>query len=193
MFFFLICSAHYQCHYEDADILFLFDASGSERRAEFEKVVQQAMNLSLQLLNASPSFRFGSATYSSVPRVDFPLGHYNEQQIRDNFHNVTYFGGASYTGEALRFVSDNVFKPDSSASLNKVLVVYTDGRSSHPAVTATQASLLQQLVTIIAVGVGQSQSQSELATLSSFNASAPADNGVLFKMITNLVQSGTCT
>lgn len=192
--FFVSFSDVNSCHYKSANVIFLLDSSGSEGHAAFDSIVQIASEVALKLNNLTASIRFSSVTYSSTFRTDFPLNYYDEANLKAAFQVIAYTGGSSLTGEALVFVNNNVLPSNTSSGqdVRNIVIIFTDGSSTHPSVTEDNIPIIQQKADVIAVGVGKSQYPTLLEKLSSFNTVHRPDIDMLFDTVKNLIGNAAC-
>ncbi|CAC5378864.1 unnamed protein product [Mytilus coruscus] len=87
-----------------------------------------------------------------------------------NFVTNSVTSGGTNTGDAFKFVGNNIFQPSSGDRINarNILVVITDGKSNNHLATIAQANHLKNNnILIIAVGIGSGVSKSELNGMAS--------------------------
>ena len=98
------------CVYEVADIQFLLDASGSVGLADFAKVQEFVKTFAEDLDIGPDNVRIGVTTYSSRPENEFWLNEYMDKtSLLEAIDRIQYSAGATYTGEALKFIRENAF------------------------------------------------------------------------------------
>ncbi|KAI8502373.1 hypothetical protein Bbelb_199610 [Branchiostoma belcheri] len=100
--------------------------------------------------------RVGAVQYSSVTREEFKLNRYNTStEVMNAIDGISYMRGGTYTGAALRYLSDYTFTAAAGdrADRANIVVLVTDGRSYDSVVTPS-ATLRNKRVQLYAVGVG---------------------------------------
>ncbi|CAO2633498.1 Collagen alpha-1(VII) chain, partial [Lemmus lemmus] len=139
-----------------ADIVFLLDGSSSIGRSNFREVRGFLEGLVLPFSGAASAqgVRFATVQYSDDPQTEFGLdalgsGGDTVRAIRE----LSYKGGNTRTGAALRHVSDRVFLPHlTRPGIPKVCILITDGKSQDLVDPAAQ-KLKGQGVKLFAVGI----------------------------------------
>ncbi|XP_013201923.1 collagen alpha-1(VII) chain [Microtus ochrogaster] len=139
-----------------ADIVFLLDGSSSIGRSNFREVRGFLEGLVLPFSGAASAqgVRFATVQYSDDPQTEFGLdalgsGGDTVRAIRE----LSYKGGNTRTGAALRHVSDHVFLPHlTRPGIPKVCILITDGKSQDLVDPAAQ-KLKGQGVKLFAVGI----------------------------------------
>ncbi|XP_062602572.1 collagen alpha-3(VI) chain-like [Saccostrea cucullata] len=159
------------CGQKPADIVFLLDASESEKAEGFAQELQFVYNFARKFHIGSDNVQFGAVTFSSEIRNDFYLNTYrNRHDLLNAIQKIAYMQGGTNTSFGIQFVRENSFKPQNGARANatKIVIVITDGQSADPAATKHEAQLLhRQGVQVYAVGVGSEVDNAELKAISS--------------------------
>lgn len=156
---------------EKADIVFLIDASGSVRPANFKKELEFASEMVGNLTIGSDYVHIGVVTFDSQAYLRLKIGQYNETAtIQDAIMKIPYTSRGTSTDVALQFVLTKVFVPQAGDRPNAkdVLVVLTDGISGNPANTAKQAYFFKEKhIQVISVGIGGNTNKDELTDMAS--------------------------
>ncbi|CAC5378865.1 COL12A [Mytilus coruscus] len=157
------------CH-DKIDLVFLIDASGSIGSANFRKIKSFVSNSVSHFTIGPNDAQVGAITFSSQPHFQFALNKYKDNSSLSNaIQHIPYQSGGTNTDTALTFVEQNTFTAISGdrISAQNILVIITDGKSSHPPKTALEANRLKQRnVQIIAVGIGNAD-KAELNNIAS--------------------------
>ncbi|VDI63865.1 Hypothetical predicted protein [Mytilus galloprovincialis] len=156
---------------EKADIVFLIDASGSVRPANFKKELEFASEMVGNLTIGSDYVHIGVVTFDSQAYLRLKIGQYNETAtIQDAIMKIPYTSRGTSTDVALQFVLTKVFVPQAGDRPNAkdVLVVLTDGISGNRANTAKQAYFFKEKhIQVISVGIGGNTNKDELTDMAS--------------------------
>ncbi|XP_063077522.1 von Willebrand factor A domain-containing protein 2 [Engraulis encrasicolus] len=160
------------------DVLFLMDGSYSVGKGSFERCKHYAIKLSHALDVAAEKVRVGVIQFGSTARLEIPLDAYtSKEELKKHMKKITYRGGSTQTGLALKYVLRKGF-PTTSANdtvqVPRILILLSDGRSQG-AVQLAAAELKQAGVTIFAVGLRYPR-WDELHEL----ASTPTESHVFF-------------
>ncbi|KAI3365245.1 hypothetical protein L3Q82_010339, partial [Scortum barcoo] len=87
------------------DILFLMDGSYSVGKGSFERSKHYAVKVCEALDIAPDKVRVGLIQFGSTPRLEFALDSYtNKQELKKHMKKVSYRGGSTQTGLALKYV-----------------------------------------------------------------------------------------
>ncbi|KAL1006331.1 hypothetical protein UPYG_G00070920, partial [Umbra pygmaea] len=116
--------------------------------------------------------------YSDTPRLEIPLGkHQGGPELIEAIQDISYLGGNTQTGRAIKFAVVHVFPSSrrTSAVKNRIAVVVTDGKSQDDVVDASVEARAQDII-VFAVGVGTEITTSELVSI----ANKPAGEYVLY-------------
>jgi len=136
-------------------------------------------NLLLQSNLGQTGVRVGLITYNRRPQLRFHMNEMkNHKQAMDAVDSIVYTGRGTNTGQAIKWVVDNAFKPefgDRPEVPNKVLLI-TDGRARDPPVLKVQSTRLQEQATVYALGIGKQIDYVELNRI----ASKPSERHVLY-------------
>ncbi|XP_008311990.1 von Willebrand factor A domain-containing protein 2 isoform X4 [Cynoglossus semilaevis] len=159
------------------DVLFLMDGSYSVGKSSFERSKHYALKL-CQTLDIGPDkVRVGVIQFGSTPRLEFPLDAYTtKQELKKHMKKVSYRGGSTQTGLALKYVLRKGFPGgrNSSSPVARIAILLSDGMSQGNTVQAA-AQLKETGVVLFAVGLRYPRWE-ELHTL----ASEPVENHVFF-------------
>ncbi|TRY85446.1 hypothetical protein DNTS_016110 [Danionella cerebrum] len=150
----------------------------------------------LFVMDSSFSVRVGVVQFGSTPKLEISLDSYkNKEELRKKIKKIHYRGGSTQTGLALKFVLRKGFSAARNATLPRVLILLSDGKSQG-AVQLPASELKQSGVALFAVGIRYPRWE-ELREL----ASSPADFHVFFAehfsdavngLLTSLSSSSIC-
>ncbi|VDI22372.1 collagen, type XII, alpha [Mytilus galloprovincialis] len=136
----------------------MIDASGSVGSANFRKMKSFVSNSVSHFTIGSNDAQVGAITFSSQPHFQFALNkHTDKSSLSNAIQKIPYQSGGTNTDIALTYVEKNTFTAASGDRIDAqdILVIITDGKSSHPPQTALEANRLKQRnVEIIVVGIG---------------------------------------
>lgn len=113
------------------DILFLLDGSYSVGKGSFERSKHYAIKL-CQALDIGPDkVRVGLIQFGSTPRLEFALDKYaNNQELKKHMKKISYRGGSTQTGLALKYILRKGFQGGrNSSNVAQITIILTDGRS----------------------------------------------------------------
>lgn len=165
---FILLTLYSECGQRPADILFILDSSDSEGPDNFQIMLEFVRNFALQFPIGPQNVQFSVVTFSSdvAPQFYFNTHHTRNQVIRA-IQSTNYLGTGTNTSAALRFATEESFKPEHGARVNasKIAIVITDGHSLEQAATANQASELQKVAEVFAIGIGPDVDQRELESI----------------------------
>ncbi|TSO25219.1 Collagen alpha-1(XII) chain [Bagarius yarrelli] len=144
------------CKGAKADLVFLIDGSWSIGDESFSKVLQFVFSMigAFDVINYE-GMQVSFVQYSDDAKTEFKLNTYHDKGMAlSAVQMVSYRGGNTKTGAALKHVGEKVFTSDSGMRRNvpKVLVVVTDGRSQDD-VKKSAAKLQQSGFSVFVVGV----------------------------------------
>ncbi|XP_029314056.1 collagen alpha-1(XXI) chain [Cottoperca gobio] len=160
------------------DLVYIVDGSWSVGFTDFETAKQWLNNISSQFDISSLYTQVAVVQYSDTPRLEIPLGiHQGGAELIEAIQSITYLGGNTQTGRAIKFAVDHVFPSSQRASQvkNRIAVVVTDGKSQDDVVDASMEARAQG-ITVFAVGVGSEITTSELISI----ANRPSSDYVLY-------------
>ncbi|XP_073534174.1 collagen alpha-4(VI) chain-like [Phyllobates terribilis] len=145
------------CAYEMIDLVFLIDGSASIQPSDFTISKSFMKKIVDSFTIAQNRVRIGVAQYSNYPQKEFFLNeHFSSSAMKLNIDNIVQLKQNTYTGKALKFVSQ-FFDPSNGSRKNQnvhqYLIVMTDGES-HDNVFEEAAELRSNGVTIFSVGIG---------------------------------------
>ena len=174
----VICVPDLQC-FRQADVCFVIDSSGSICGTSQAGSTCDNWSLLLSFVNSiidaftvgEQQTRVGVVTFANDAVLVVPMNRYfNHQDLKTAVLSIGYTGGQTNTGEALHVVRTQCFSSNNGerAGVPNIAVVMTDGL---PTVIEydmnTEASLLKQQSTVLAVGITDSVEKPLLKTISS--------------------------
>ncbi|XP_072883911.1 von Willebrand factor A domain-containing protein 2 [Hemitrygon akajei] len=179
------------------DLLFLLDGSYSIGKGSFERSKHVAFKL-CDALDINPGrVRVAAIQYSSTPKVEFYLNSYlTKEEVKEQLKKIVFRGGSTQTVLALKYVLQKGFIAARNASIPRILIILTDGKSQGN-VAEVAAQVKETGITVFAVGVKFPRWE-ELTLL----ASEPTDSHVLFAehfddavngLYTTLTSSDVCS
>ncbi|XP_049915868.1 von Willebrand factor A domain-containing protein 2 [Epinephelus moara] len=136
------------------DILFLMDGSYSVGKGSFERSKHYAIKL-CQALDIGPDkVRVGLIQFGSTPRLEFALDSYTtKQELKKHMKKISYRGGSTQTGLALKYVLRKGFPGGrNSSTVARIAILLSDGKSQGNVVQAA-AQLKETGVVVFAVGI----------------------------------------
>ncbi|XP_030253405.1 collagen alpha-1(XXI) chain [Sparus aurata] len=160
------------------DLVYIVDGSWSVGFSDFETAKQWLINITSQFDISSHYTQVAVIQYSDTPRLEIPLGeHQGGAQLIQAIQGITYLGGNTQTGRAIKFAVDHVFASSQRVNQvkNRIAVVVTDGKSQDDVVDASMEARAQDII-VFAVGVGSEITTSELVSI----ANRPSSTYVLY-------------
>jgi len=151
----------------------MVDSSGSVGANNFMKQLDYIINLVGGLNVDADHIRVGLVTFSDDAHLQFNLNQYmnNKARMEMALGFVPYQPGATYTDEGLKYVRENMFQPavGGRPDAQRVVVVLTDGQSTKPDLTKSEARKLRLAngTIVISLGIGSGVDQSELEYIAS--------------------------
>jgi uncharacterized protein YegL len=166
------------CSTTPNDLAFIIDGSSSLGLPNFETAKRWLINITSGFDVSTRHTQVAVVQYSDTPRLEIPLGkQQNGQELVKAITSISYLGGNTRTGRAIKFATDHVFgmpNRTSKSPRNRIAVVLTDGRSQDDVEDAAIEARAQNIV-LFAVGVGNEITNSELVSV----ANKPASTYVL--------------
>ncbi|XP_067433202.1 collagen alpha-6(VI) chain-like [Thunnus thynnus] len=151
-----------------ADIVLLVDGSGSIGSEDYENI-KSFLNQTVSNFNIGPDkVQIGLVQYDSTPRTEWHLNtHQTKQSLLEAMAKLRQPGGGTNTGEALKHILHNNFKPNVGmrADSHKIAILITDGQSSDDVSLASQ-HLKDAGIDVYAIGVGNAN-QAQLRVIAS--------------------------
>ncbi|KAK6490816.1 matrilin-2-like [Huso huso] len=140
------------------DLVFVIDGSKSLGPDNFELVKQFVKGI-IDSLDISPTTtRVGLLQYSTKVRSEFTLAQFSSvKDVNEAVSQIKYMGRGSMTGSALKHMLETSFTEAEGArpaSVPKVTIVFTDGRSQDD-VSEWSTKAQKNGITMYAVGVGK--------------------------------------
>ncbi|CDQ67226.1 unnamed protein product [Oncorhynchus mykiss] len=148
------------------------------RGADFKKAKSWLVNITSGFDISSHYSQVAVVQYSDTPRLEIPLGkHHGGPDLIQAIEGISYLGGNTQTGRAIKFAVDHVFPSSQRTSTvkNRIAVVVTDGKSQDDVVDASVEARAQGVI-VFAVGVGTEITTSELMSI----ANKPGGTYVLY-------------
>uniref|UniRef100_A0A673I586 Collagen alpha-1(XXI) chain n=1 Tax=Sinocyclocheilus rhinocerous TaxID=307959 RepID=A0A673I586_9TELE len=156
------------CSTTPNDLAFIVDGSSSLGIPNFETAKRWLINITSGFDMSTRHTQVAVVQYSDTPRLEIPLGkHENSQELIEDITSISYLGGNTRTGRAIKFATDHVFgmpNRTSQSPRNRIAVVLTDGRSQDDVEDAAMEARAQNIV-LFAVGVGNEITNSELVSV----------------------------
>lgn len=121
------------CKAAKADLVFMVDGSWSIGDDNFNKIINFLYSTvgALDKIGADGT-QVAMVQFTDDPRTEFKLDAYKTKEtLLDAIRHISYKGGNTKTGKAIKHVRDTLFTADSGTrrGIPKVIVVITDGRS----------------------------------------------------------------
>ncbi|XP_049912110.1 collagen alpha-1(XXI) chain [Epinephelus moara] len=160
------------------DLVYIVDGSWSVGFSDFDTAKLWLINITSQFDISSHYTQVAVIQYSDTPRLEIPLGkHQGGVELIQAIKSITYLGGNTQTGRAIKFAVDHVFPSSQRGNQvkNRIAVVVTDGKSQDDVVDASMEARAQG-ITVFAVGVGSEITTSELVSI----ANRPSSTYVLY-------------
>ena len=153
------------------DIVFALDASGSVGNRSFTKMKTFVRNVVSSFEIGDSKTRVGIIRYSSIRNVSIilPLGSINTTIQLSNFiDNIVYTGGNTATHSALNLLPTAFSTARTDQGIPRVAIVFTDGKSNSPTLTAQAAKLVHATgITVYSFGIGSGVNIAELNVIAS--------------------------
>ncbi|XP_040287934.1 collagen alpha-1(XIV) chain isoform X1 [Bufo bufo] len=166
------------CKSTRADLVFLVDGSWSIGDDNFHKVISFLYSTAGALDEIGPDgTQVGVAQYSDDARTEIKLkSHRNKESLLAAINAISYKGGNTKTGRAIKHVREDLFTVESGMrkGVPRVLVVITDGRSQDDAIKLAY-EMQQEGFSIFAIGVADAD-YAELVNI----GSKPSERHVFF-------------
>ncbi|KAM8823504.1 uncharacterized protein AB9W97_005383 [Spinachia spinachia] len=156
------------------DLVYIVDGSWSVGFSDFDTAKQWLINITRQFDVSSHYTQVAVIQYSDTPRMEIPLGqHQSGAKLIQAIRSISYLGGNTQTGRAIKFAVDHVFASSHRTNQvkNRIAVVVTDGKSQDDVVDASVEARAQG-ITVFAVGVGSEITTSELVSIANRPSSA---------------------
>ncbi|XP_028841671.1 collagen alpha-1(XIV) chain isoform X2 [Denticeps clupeoides] len=166
------------CRAAKADLVFLVDGSWSIGDDNFQKIIEFLYSTvgSLDVIGPDGT-QVAIAQFSDDARTEFKLNSYSDKQsLLDAVQRITYKGGNTKTGAAIKHVREAIFTEEGGMrrGVPKVLVVLTDGRSQDDVNKISKAMQVEGYI-IFAIGFADAD-YGELVNI----ASKPSERHVFF-------------
>ena len=181
-------------------IVFLLDTSGSIRRNDFERI-KVALSKLVTFMCGNNHVAF--MTFSHALQMEFCFDCYNQSTIKDPISNISYRGGLTHTGKAIRCLHDNILTSDGFCQMNTDIecldiVVVTDGHSNGPLHYSESCREMDQIkykwrgvVNVHAIGIGLGNRIEELECLTNSNDSIfNLSNLIALESLVNTIVEG---
>ncbi|XP_053342695.1 vWFA and Collagen domain-containing protein [Clarias gariepinus] len=166
------------CSTTSTDLVYIIDGSSSLGIADFNAAKRWLINITGGYDVRSRHTQVAVVQYSDTPRLEIPLGkHQDTQTLLKDIAAISYLGGKTQTGRAIKFATDHVFSDlnhTTKTTRKRIIVVLTDGRSQDDVVDPAMEAKAQNIV-LFAVGVGDEITNAELVSM----ANKPSSTYVL--------------
>ncbi|GAB1606721.1 collagen alpha-5(VI) chain-like [Argonauta hians] len=159
-----------ECKNKIADIWFLLDSSMSVGKVNFDKQKNVIQNMISKLDIGPTKTRVAVATFSHLYVSIIKIGdNYDKQKLLQTVGAISYTGGATHTGSALKQVKNEMLSPsDWREKTDHILIVFTDGQSRDFNKVKQEASIMKDIgIRIFAIGIGQAIDSHELENMAS--------------------------
>ena len=185
------------------DLVFVLDGSGSIGPENFGAIRNSLERIVQSHTIGRGHTRVGVIVFSNDASIIFNLNRYtDEESLIRGIRIIPYPGDYTYTDEALALLRTSTVNEllglGPTFETVKVAVVITDGQSSNPTGTRTQAELLRRDTEfqVFAVGVGDNINRDELnaiATGPSFVILLRDFDATQFQRFEDQIEEQTCT
>lgn len=158
------------CHNKVADVFFLLDSSSSIRKHDFKKEINVVESIIRRFDISATLTRVGISTFSHEYLNLLTFGDSNDKsEVLRRLSTIKYLSGGTRTGHALHRLRTKVFNGRSTRpEADRIIVVFTDGRSRDYRRTTLEAKMLKKSgVKIFVVGIGSYVDQEELRDIAS--------------------------
>ncbi|XP_067305122.1 collagen alpha-1(XIV) chain isoform X5 [Pseudorasbora parva] len=166
------------CKAAKADLAFLVDGSWSIGDDNFQKIIRFLYSTTGALDVIGPEgTQVAIVQFSDDARTEFKLNSYSDKEaLLDAVQRITYKGGNTKTGRAIKHVKEAIFTEDAGVrrGIPKVLVVLTDGRSQDDVNKISKEMQMEGYI-IFAIGFADAD-YGELVNI----ASKPSERHVFF-------------
>ncbi|EDO26650.1 predicted protein, partial [Nematostella vectensis] len=96
------------------------------------------------------------------PQTIFTFGKYNNKKdVLEAVDKMPYPKGSTYTGRALQYMNDEIYRKATRVGVPNILIVLTDGKA-HDSVAEPAKALRDIGIEIYSIGVGESYDKAEL-------------------------------
>uniref|UniRef100_A0A674BH76 Collagen type XIV alpha 1 chain n=1 Tax=Salmo trutta TaxID=8032 RepID=A0A674BH76_SALTR len=191
------------CKAAKADLAFLVDGSWSIGDDNFLKIIRFLYSTTGALDIIGPDgTQVAIVQFSDDARTEFKLNSYdNKERLLEAINRISYKGGNTKTGLAIRHVKDTIFTVGGGIrrGIPKVLVVLTDGRSQDDVNKVSKEMQMEGYI-VFAIGFADAD-YGELVSI----ASKPSERHVFFvddldafkkieeKLVTFVCEAATAT
>ncbi|KAI1721509.1 von willebrand factor type A domain-containing protein [Ditylenchus destructor] len=135
------------------DLVLILDGSGSIGDDTFQLQLNFAGHLAQRLNVSTSNSHMAIVQFAETPQLEISLNQYtNPNQLENAIRRIKYLGGATNTGQALRFALENGFQGSRGGSVPKVVVAVTDGQSQDD-VSEPSHRLRDAQILVYAIGV----------------------------------------
>uniref|UniRef100_A0A8C7KIN1 Collagen type XIV alpha 1 chain n=1 Tax=Oncorhynchus kisutch TaxID=8019 RepID=A0A8C7KIN1_ONCKI len=191
------------CKAAKADLAFLVDGSWSIGDESFLKIIRFLYSTTGALDTIGPDgTQVAIVQFSDDARTEFKLNSYdNKERLLEAINRISYKGGNTKTGLAIRHVKDTIFTVGGGIrrGIPKVVVVLTDGRSQDDVNKVSNEMQMEGYI-VFAIGFADAD-YGELVSI----ASKPSERHVFFvddldafqkieeKLVTFVCEAATAT
>ncbi|XP_028676377.1 collagen alpha-1(XXI) chain [Erpetoichthys calabaricus] len=155
------------CRTAPSDLVFILDGSWSVEDTNFEIVKKWLVNITSNFNIGNTFTQVGVIQYSDNPVLEIPLGtHSSSEELLRDMESISYMGGNTRTGEAIKFADKQMFAISERApnGVTKIAVVLTDGKSQDEVKDAAEEARNNK-ITLFAIGVGPEIKDDELKAI----------------------------
>ena len=147
--------------------MFILDASGSVGTTNFITMKNFMKNFISNFSIGNDRTRVGVISFSSSASIILSLGSVNNiNELNTFIDNIVYTGGNTATNLALDLLSTAFNTARTNQGIPRVAIVFTDGQSNEPILTAQSAQLVHSAgITVYSFGIGDGVNTNELNTI----------------------------
>ena len=150
--------------------MFVLDSSGSIGSANFVRMKNFMKNVISNFDIGEDRTRVGIIRYAFSASIILSLGSINNKNGLNTFiDNIWYTGGGTSTHSALNLLSTAFSTSRTDQAIPRVAIVFTDGQSNYPTLTAQAAQSVHASTGIIvySIGIGSGVNTTELNIIAS--------------------------
>lgn len=155
------------CGAQTADVVFVLDSSSSEGSANFQKQVDFVKDFVKRYKIGPHNVQVGLVTFSTSAHNEFYFKSYHDQgSLLARLNSIPYHSGSTHTDKGLQYA--RLFHTSGTSygrryNASQIVVVLTDGQSTNPTNTITQAKRLHATgAKVFAIGIGNNVNSHEL-------------------------------
>ena len=147
----------------------MLDASGSIGSSNFVTMKNFVKTIISNFEIGANKTRVGVISFSSSASVVIPLGSINNASLLNtSITNIYYISGGTATHRALYLLDTAFSNARRSQGVPRVAIVFTDGQSNSPSLTARAAQVVHDAgIVVYSFGIGSGVNLNELNTIAS--------------------------